>query len=369
MRRLATHWIFLLLGLAGYALAVRRKPEYVAFLPLLVLGLAGYALGPRFAMYAIPVLGLGLGLGLPLAAETLGLRRRAGLGLQAFLLVAIIGVHAWRALEPEPDPVLEPGHARALRVLDEYPANQGRVWAWWDQGYAAQYYAGLPTFADGGNTSRARIFLLGQAFGAADSRKAAGVLKLGAVARAAWTSETHDWRAAAYQSQPLELLADMPAIEAQRTIDSLGRRTRSWPDVRPDAFMVVSWGTLRQARWINYFSRWTLTDGAGGHGRLSSLKPPVRLDEDEGMLHTADGPVPLASIDILDEASHYRNRWPRADGAHAVINNSNGEGVLMDNTLYRMMAVQMLIGEPGRFDRHFELVADRSPAARVYRVR
>lgn len=369
IQRVASHWIFLLAGLAGYGLVVRRKPEYLAFLPLLVLGLAGYALGPRFAMYAAPVLGLGLGLGLPLAAETLGLRRWAGLGLQGFLLIAVVGVLAWRALEPEPDPVLEPGHARALRDLAEYPANQGRVWAWWDRGYAAQYYAGLPTFADGGNASRARIFALGQAFGAADPLEAAQVMKLGAMARAARASDTEDWRAAAYRSHPMELLADMPANLAQQEINALAERKRSWPDALPDAFLVVNWSTLRQAQWVNHFSRWTLTAGAGGHGQISSLKPPVRLDEDEGVLHTPDGPVPLASIDILDQASHYRNRWPRADGAHAVINNSNGEGVLMDGTLYRMMAVQMLIGETERFERHFELVTDRFPAARVYRVR
>lgn len=368
IERLATHWGFLLAGLVGYCLAVRRKPEYLTFLPLLALGMAGYFLGPRFAMYAAPVIGLGLGLGLPVAADTLGLRRWPALVLQAFLLVAVIAVLGWRALQPDPDPALAPEHARALEDIARYPDRQGRIWEWWDTGYAAQYHARLPTFADGGSASRARIFLLGQVFGAAYPLEAAQVLKFGALARAARTAETEDWRAAAYQSHPLALL-EMPATLAQREIDSLGQEKKPWPDTLPDEFLVVSWSTLRQAQWIDHFSRWTLTAGAGGHGVISRLQPPVRLDERRGLLHTAAGAVPLISIDILDETSHYRNRWEHAEGAHAIINNTNGEGVLMDSSLYRMMAVQMLIGDPDRFDEHFELVSDRFPAARIYRVR
>ena len=73
IQRAATHWIFLLLGLGGYALVLRRWPQYLTFLPPLLLGLAGYFLGHRFAMYAAPALGLGLGLGLALAVERLDL--------------------------------------------------------------------------------------------------------------------------------------------------------------------------------------------------------------------------------------------------------------------------------------------------------
>lgn len=369
IQRLATHWVFLVAGTVGFGLVVRRKPEYLSFLPMLALGVAGYFLGPRFAMYGAPVLGLGLGLGLPMAADMLGLRRRPACGLQALLLIAVVGVLGWRALEPEPDPALDPEHARALRELVEYPAYQGRVWEWWDQGYAAQYYAELPTFADGGSASRARVFALGQAFGATEPLEAAQVLKLGAMARATRASGSENWRAAAYQAHPLELLADMSATVAQQEIDSLGTKKRLWPDALPDEFLVVSWSTLRQAQWVNHFSRWTLTDGPGGHGRISSLQPPVQLDEGQGLLHTPNGTVPLISIDILEEDNLYRNRWGRTEGAHAIINNTNGEGVLMDSTLYGMMAVQMLLGEPGRFDEHFELVSDRFPAARIYRVR
>ena len=277
------------------------------------------------------------------------------------MLAALIGVLGWRALEPGADPVLQPGHARALQDLEQVAAHQGRVWDWWSYGYAAQYYSGLPTLADGGNTSRARIFALGQVFGAENPLQAAQIMKLGAMARVAQTSRSTEWRTAAYAAHPLDRLENLPAAAAQRELDGLGERRRLWPEALPDEFLVLSWSTLRQVQWVSYFSRWTLTGGPAGYGQVMTLRPPVRLDEEQGLLHTPEGVVPLISVDILDDGSHYRNRWPRDEGAHAVINNASGEGVLMDSSLYRMMAVQMLIGDPAAFDEHFELVSDRFP--------
>jgi len=194
-------------------------------------------------------------------------------------------------------------------------------------------------------------------------------MNLGAMARVAQTSRSIEWRTAAYTAHPLDRLANLTAMAAQRELNGLGERRRMWPEALPDEFLVLSWSTLRQVQWISYFSRWTLTGGAAGYGQVMTLRPPVRLDEEQGLLHTPEGVVPLISVDILDDDSHYRNRWSREEGAHAVINNANGEGVLMDSSLYQMMAVQMMIGDPAAFEPHFELVSDRFPAARIYRVR
>lgn len=365
--RAGSHWALLLGGIAGYGLAVFRWPWLVTFLPLLVLGLCSWFLGPRFAMYAGPVIGLGIGLGLAIVCERIGIAGIPHLVVQLVMGAAIVSLLAWRALEPQPDPSIAPGHARALQALRDVSSDRGRVWAWWDRGYAAQYYSARPTFADGGNTSRARIFALGQVFGATSPLAARQLMKAAAAVRSDRTGT--DWRTAAYGAGLLEALEGMDAERAQDKLERLAGEARTWSDRLPDEFLVVDWTTLRQAQWISRFSRWTLTGGENGHGWIESLHPPVRLDEDRGVLDTPEGPVPLRSLDILGEDSHYRNRWPHDNGVHAVINNASGEGVLMDSSLYRMMAVQMLIAEPGQFDAHFELVSDQFPAARVYRVR
>jgi undecaprenyl-diphosphooligosaccharide---protein glycotransferase len=365
--RLASHWLLVLIGLTGFVVVLRRWPDLVTFIPLLLLGLASFWLGPRFAMYAGPPLALGLALGLALILTRAGAKPwQAGL-VQGVLATGLFVWLGWRALEPAPDPALEPGHADALAELRHIEANRGRVWSWWDRGYAAQFYSAWPTLADGASASRQRIFSLGQVFGTHSPLQAAQVMKLGALARAEATD--HSWMEIAYQAHPLQMLARMPAKQAQAELDRLAVSTRLWPEGLPDEFLVVDWRTLRQAQWISYFGRWRLDEGEQGYGQVQTLQPPVELDTQRGLLHTPEGPVALLSIDILEHDSHYRNSWPHAQGAHAVINNINGQGVLMDGDLYGQMAVQMLIGEPAAFEPHFELIIDQSPAARVYRVR
>ncbi|TVQ32514.1 MAG: hypothetical protein EA370_12425 [Wenzhouxiangella sp.] len=339
----------------------------ITFAPLLLLGLASFWLGPRFAMYAGPPLALGLGLGLALLLQRVGAKPWQGGVVQAGLVLGLVLFIGWRALEPSPDPILEPGHADALTQLRDHPGDHGRVWSWWDRGYAAQFYAGLPTLADGASASRQRIHALGLAFGSHSPRQSAQMLKLGALARVDRQGE--DWVQAAYSTHPLQMLARMPADLAQHEIDRLAERERLWPEALPDEFLVVDWRTLRQVQWVRFFARWRLDAGPQGQGTIETLQPPVQLDEQRGLLQTPSGTVPLLSIDILDRDAHYHNQWRHPEGAHAVINNVNGQGVLMDSDLYQTMAVQMLIGDPAAFEPHFELVVDRFPAARVYRAR
>ena len=365
--RIANHWLLFVAGFAGLMLVLRRWPELMTFLPLLGLGLGGLWWGPRFAMYASVPLALGLGLGLALAMEHLRIPPRLRLTLQLLLAIAVLLFIGWRALEPRPDPALAPGHVDALLDLRAVEVDRGRVWSWWDRGYAAQFYAGLPTLADGGSASRQRIFALGQVFGGSSALQAAQVMKLGALARV--ESDQSNWIEAAYQTHPLQMLSRMPAELAQQELDRLATGERLWPEALPDEFLVVDWHTLRQAQWISYFGRWRLDKGEQGFGQVQTLRPPVELDEQRGLMHTAEGTVQLLSLDILEDGSRYHNRWPHAQGAHAVINNTNGQGVLLDSSLYGLMAVQMLIGDPEAFEPHFELVSDHAPAARVYRLR
>ena len=366
--RMASHWLLVLGGAAGLVAVLRRWPELVTFVPMLLLALAGFWLGPRFAMYAGPPLGLGLGLGLALLLGRLRAPLWASRAVQAGLALAVVVFIGWRAMEPVPDAIIEPGHADALAELRAQPNDRGRVWSWWDRGYAAQFYAGLPTLADGGSASRQRIHALGLAFGSHSPRQAAQMLKLGALARA--DVRGPDWLATAYSSHPLQKLERMPADLAQSELDRLAESERPWPDPLPDEFLVVDWRTLRQVQWVRYFGSWRLDEGPQGQGVIETLQPPVQLDEQRGLLQTPAGTVGLLSIDIVEAESHYHNRWqqPRG-GAHAVINNDNGQGVLMDSELYQTMAVQMLIGDPAAFEPYFELMVDRFPAARVYRVR
>jgi dolichyl-diphosphooligosaccharide--protein glycosyltransferase len=370
-QRTGTNWMFLAAGIAGYALTVWRWPSLLGFLPLLVLGLASFHLGHRFSVYSTPVLGLGLGLGLAVCLQYLGSPTRVRALAHLVLAASVAGVVLWEARNLEADPAVDPLWAQALKAMRDLDDDRGRVWAWWDEGYPAQFYSQLPTMADGGNASRLRTFALGNVFGARDPGQAAAFLRLAATERAeALQAEPGPWRQVSYGIEPLESMTHLEAREAQRLLEQQGLiEARSGAIDLPDEYVVASWPTLRKAQWADLYGRWRLTSGENGHGRIMTLEPPVRLDEPSGMLKTAQGPVALRSIHIFDSGNRYRNEWNRPGGAHAVINNDVGEGVIMGMDLFQTMAVQLLIADPHALDRHFELVVDAAPAARIFRVR
>ena len=370
IKLLATHWSFLVVALIGFGFALKRWPEYWVFAPLFLVGLSGYWFGPRMALYASPVVGLGIGLGATLLLERISAAGLYKLIAQGLVLAMVAGVFSWHALQMRPQPAIQQQEARALAALSDIDHWQGRVWTWWDHGYAAQYFSRMPTLADGASASRQRIFALGKVFGAHDASVAAGIMRLVGRERAAATVEAPDnWRSIAYRQQPLASLRDQTAREADERLDSIGATGVPRSGAEADEFVYVSWHTLRQAQWISYFGRWQLSGGEQGYGRAMRLRPPIELDEVRGRLHTADGVVALASLDVIDENQHYRNRWPSSTGAHAVINNDAGEGFLIDSALYDMMAVQLLLANPAEFSDYFELVVDEFPAARIYRLR
>ncbi len=368
-QRVGTHVLILLVGLAGYGWVLIRWPQTITLLPLLLLGLSSYWLGHRFAMYASPVLGLGLGLGLALLLERLRLGPAMVVTIQLIVAFGLASLLLWHARELRPDPSLEQEHVRALIELKAVDHDRGRVWTWWDFGYAAQFLTGLPTVADGGNTSRQRIFVLGQVYGSDRPEHAAALIRFLAAERRKDIERADEWRTASYRTQPLDSLTSLSAPEAQALLDRAEFPTKPPTDDLPDEFLVVSWQTLRRLPWIDFFGRWRLDVGDQGYGRIMTLRPPVELDSQTGILKTPEGPIYLASIDILEGDSGFQRRWPRSGGGHAVINNTNGQGLVMDGALYNTLAVQMLIDDPQVFADDFELVAEYFPAARVYRVR
>lgn len=360
--RLAGHWAFTLAGLAGYTYLVVRRLEWLVFAPLLLLGLAGFWLGPRFAMYATPVLGIGLGFGL---AGWLSERRYAmhwQWSVQLLLAASLLGTALWYAQGFTPRPALTASHAQALQALRNRlpePAtgvHSAVVWEWWGLGYAAQYYAGMPTLADGGSTSRRHALMLGRVMGAKSPREAADWMRYAAFER---------YKASSLGHQPLVSLNGLSGAQAEA---ELKQRLAAVPRTESEAYLVVSWHALRRAEWINRFARWSLSSGDGGHGESYTLQPPVDLNQQTGVLRTDEGAVRLASLTILEGGNHYAQEWSNPSAMHAVINNDLGEGVLLDDELFNMLAVQMLVKPPESFTETFDLVADLQ-SARVFKAR
>ncbi|WP_158269635.1 STT3 domain-containing protein [Desulfonatronum sp. SC1] len=371
-----TWWIFAA-GVVGYVYLCWHRPLYLIFLPLMALALGSVKLGARFTMYGGVPAGLGLGIGLALLLRNLGLRQRVGaLVLSAFGLVAAALIWA-QAEGLSPQPVMSRAYAETLQELRDVAAKNARVWLWWDYGYATQYYARRASFGDGALNSRNYLFPLALVHSTDSPMQAAQMIKL------VTSSQMEHWRGAGspgsddgeipwrlYLQQPLVDWRDIPADEAQAIVDDLAEVRRAWPDDLPEQLFLLSWGNLNLAHWITTFGNWDLRTGQGQGGRMQRVSADVQFDLETGFIVPAQGePIPLDGFLHVEGKLSREQQWGNDSGRFAVYNDSLKQLLLMDRTLYKSMLVQMLLADPEEFAEHFELVVDRFPWTRVYRVR
>ena len=157
--------------------------------------------------------------------------------------------------------------------------------------------------------------------------------------------------------------------KAQDFVDTLDAGTDLTLPEQPDPqYFVLSWENLRLAYWITYFGNWNLETGNSFHGRVQRVRRQAQFDLQQGVLQTTARQVPLVSLDVIDESGRNHRSWPNSGNIHAVLNQLSRELYIMDDTVYNSLLVQMLIGDSDQFAPHFELVQDRFPWTRVYRV-
>jgi dolichyl-diphosphooligosaccharide--protein glycosyltransferase len=139
----------------------------------------------------------------------------------------------------------------------------------------------------------------------------------------------------------------------------------------PEQYFVVSWDNLMLSKWISRFGTWSLTEGETKGGKLFS--PPSRdteFDLERGLMLSGDRVYSLSGmILVMDDGSTRRYAWAGGAEAYCVANRMTGQIYVMDATIFESMMVRMLLDDPAEFQEHFELVVDRSPWARAYRVK
>lgn len=361
-RQAAFHWSLGLVAAAAYGLALVRHPRLLVGLPWAALALASPLSGIRFAMYG----GLVMGLGLPLALASLTRRLERGRRLAVVLLqgglVLAVSVLAWRdAATLRPVPVLSPEHAAALARLDALAAPEAQIWTWWDYGYAAQFFAGRTSFADPGNNTGAVLTRLSRVLAADDLAVAAREVFDGAARQSPAVSSR--W----------ERLVCPDGVRAQAPFpepDVAGEAALPVDRVSPQ-YLVVSWEGLRTGRWPLWFAQ-------PRQDRLNRQPPPwpladvspKRLNIDKGWVEVDGTAIALAELDVLDgRGGRLHRTWDRKKGFAAVVNLGDAALLLFDAASRRALFARLLLDDPGLFAPHFELVVDKAPWARIYRVR
>jgi len=360
-RQGAFHWMVGLVAALAYAVVLWRHPRLLPSLPLAALAVLAPFLGIRFAMYGGLVTGLGLPPALAMAWRRMG--RKAGIGwLLQGLLVAFVAVAAWRdAKTLFPVPILSPQHAEALTRLDAIATSDAQIWTWWDYGYAAQFLARRRSFADPGNNTGTVLCLLSQALAADDPVVVRKTLLHGASLQrlatpSAWSQLTCPGVVRTNAPFPDGVQADAPALPAGPL---------------PEQYLVVSWEGLRTGRWPLWFaaSQEDRKQAEPGPWPLTAVAPK-RLNIDEGWAELDEGVFALAELDIVNATGGHRHRsWPRDKGLAAVLNLGNAELLLFDRASRKAMFVRLLVDQAPADADHFELVVDRAPWTRIYRVR
>lgn len=366
--RLGGNWIVFGLGMIGFGFVVWRKPALIVFLPFLVLGLASVKFGNRFAMYG--TVGIGMGLGLGISELMVMLKQSQGRRWIAQLSMACVAL--WPSAEfmqqVGPVPVLPQTYAQTFVELRGKTEPDALLWQWWDYGYAGQYYAERATFGDGSRQSGPWLYPLARVHCASSPRESAQLMRyFGQAMLDSGSLNNTDARTALFKGNPVAELQKMDAAAARQFVSDLAQG-ETVPSTVPNYF-VVSWENLRLSGWISYYGNWDIVTGTSSPGKIQQVRGEVRIDSSSGSLMINGQPMPLDSLDVVEDKGTRHFEWQNGSGSHVLINQAARQVFLMDQKMYRSMMVQMLIAPPGNFAEDFTLVVDRYPWVRAYKVK
>ncbi len=374
IHRVAGHWAIFVAGLLGFGYVLYRFPLSLIFVPLLGMSLFSFTLGNRFTMYGGSVLGVGLGFGLSLILLRMNIRKSLRVVVQMALCVVVLLPSYHTATGLRPAPILPQQYAKTFLEIKEQTQQNARLWPWWDYGYAGQYYAERITFGDGGVHGGNVLYPAAKVHMTHSPRQARQIMQYITVSQeeefAANSTKYKDmnefWKP--YLADPVAELEELGPEGARDFVRSLAEKEFDWPGDQPPQYLVLSWENMRLAYWISYFGTWDLVTGGADPGRIKQVRGKAGFDLDKGVINLSKGQVTLAGLDVLDPKNPRHFEWPNTSRVYAVLNRLSQELYLMDEKIYKSMMVQMLIRDPKKFEQDFELVVDKYPWNRAYRV-
>ncbi len=352
-------WVGVASGL-GLVCVLALRPAFMLLLPLTVLGVGSLFMGVRFAMFGGPPMALGLGLGVHWLAKAILHRTGARENVLTLVQILLAGgcllgyVGPYRDLAPTP--VLAPPHAEALMQLKTFAPKDASVWTWWDFGYATQYYAERMTPTDGGRHAGRDIYPTALALMTSSPRQAAQVINM----------------SAGLNQDPARRWDKLSAPEVQQSLALLA--VSDQPMKRPPTqYLVVCWEDVGLLYWMGFYGSWDLVNGKGTYARTQDINEAFNVDQGQGLMvfRSNSAPIGIKSVDLLAEKGVRRVLFPMNPVApHLIINDVAKSVKLMDDLAYNSMAVQLLIGDPGRAEvsRYFKLVHEGFPLVRIYEV-
>ncbi len=353
---------------------VAVRPVAIFLLPLVVLQLASMKLGVRFTMFGGAALVIYISVCLDWLLRSVlpefSWKKYASVSVQILaggsLLTFAIFVYSNAHLTP----VIPKEHAEALVELGEEVQPDSMIWTWWDWGYASQYYAGLETVIDGGKHAGRDIYPVAFTLATDSFAKANSMVRFSAQSKPKNTFELG--------LSPALVWDTIPRKEMLSTLQAQLEKT-DYPK-QPSQYFVVSWRDVSILKWLTYFGNWNLQTGTTEESKTSNYdQGELGYNLKQGAFRTRRGGGALLSdITVLDRDSaqvkeYYMNRLaPQLSPVmkHLVINMVSKQSVLMDRDAHESILMRLLAGDPNdpEISKHFKLVVDKLPFARIYEV-
>lgn len=362
-------WVAVVFGIVAVAL----RPVAAFLLPFIALQFVSVKLGVRFSMFGGAALCVMLGVGVYWLVSAVSSRfeRKAVID---FAVQALLGAgflvycHAQYASIPL-TPVLSRQHAEALLELGAGSEPDSMVWTWWDWGYAAQYYAGLETVADGGKHAGRDVYPIAFAMTTSSPERANRMVAFSAQYK---------------EPEPIMGLAparEWDTIPRDRIMEVLdGQLSRQDYPATPKQYFMVTWNDLTLVKWISHFGNWNLETGTTREARVNIYQPgELGFNVERGAVMDRNGGGGLVKdITVLAPEGVNRRAYPLNGLSpqlvpkvhHLVINMVSKQSVVMDSIGYGSTMTRLLTADPDDPDiaPYFKLVVDRLPFARIYEV-
>lgn len=360
MERVAgREWLFVVSSL-GFALALWRWPVLGVFAPFWGLGVASVWLGNRFSMYG----GVPAGIGLAFAVAW-GVRRLTARQGRRWIAQLVLSCFAlWPAADVMrqvvPIPVIPKVFAETYLQLRQIAPPDARLWQWWDYGYAAQYFAERMSFGDGGLHDGPWLFPLARVHMTNSPREAAQIMKFVTQSQLAATNGSA-------MTDPVIGFRKLGPQGTKEFLRRLAREDLSW-DPLPEQYLVVTWENMRIAGWISFFGHWDVETGVSAPAILQPIAGKTDIDTQAGLLMNGGRTFALEKLFFVGPPPR-QMAWNAGSGLNAIVNEAANSIHIADNRAFGSMMVQLLIGDPAAAAPYLELVVDRYPWVRVYRVR
>jgi len=386
----------MLAGLAGLVLLVRRRGRETLFL-LPLFGLAALSFyANRFLLFLVPVYALGIG------AFLAGLRdwlpRQGWLGrvtiplLIVFLLLPLYTHNRQSLAWPkEPAWVVAGMEETRRRTPDD-----AVIWAWWDHGYALNYYARRATVTDGSIHGGERVVYSALPLATKDFRMAANFMQFFTV-RGEQGMRRLQRACGDDAGAALDLIKEVMAtgpLQAEAAIAAASLRDSGelqsvddwrrffFPERPRPLYLFLDEKMPQLAYWWYWFGTWDINKQEGHHPRTQIFydvryvnsrvtgSMGLRIDVATGEmrvpamnLHTG-----LAALAALIDSRPHEKNYTRPGGFFFSVIERARFGLLMDEPLYESVFGKLFARQ--QYDpRYFRPVILNQPAFQLWEVR